>query len=397
MVDIVKMAVIIRTMVDSGKIHRHGQVRATTQTETSYEGWSRPELAAKTILQSLPVGLIIFDEKLKILESNPRAAEMVSLETTIDRSLRNGAVKNDTDETGWAGDLKSVISKGRIRWFDDTAYTKDGETKYLNICCMPIKPVQGQTKTAMAIIEDVTEQVNLRKKLVDAERLATVGRLVSKVVHELNGPIDGILRYINLAIRTIEQKDLEKPKKYLIQCQKALIKMTRTASELLQFSRSSSVSLEYVQIEQIIEDAIRLMVAEQESSKIRIRREYTSGIPLVRKGKLFQVFCNLIKNAVDAMSGSGRLEISTHQGPANTAIIRFQDTGTGLPQEKTDMIFEPFFTTKKQGKGTGLGLAICRDIIQRYNGRITAENAPEGGSVFTVSLPVQDKSAETEN
>jgi len=88
------------------------------------------------------------------------------------------------------------------------------------------------------------------------------------------------------------------------------------------------------------------------------------------------------------MPEGGELRISTRLTADNTIVAEFQDTGTGLPPENTEAIFEPFFTTKDKGKGTGLGLAICRDIIESYHGRITAENTPDGGSIFTVYLPV---------
>jgi signal transduction histidine kinase len=103
---------------------------------------------------------------------------------------------------------------------------------------------------------------------------------------------------------------------------------------------------------------------------------------------LFQVFCNLAKNALDAMPNGGELRIATSLAADDTIMIELHDTGTGLPAESTEAIFEPFFTTKEGGKGTGLGLAICRDIVESCHGRITARNAPDGGSIFSVYLPV---------
>jgi len=103
---------------------------------------------------------------------------------------------------------------------------------------------------------------------------------------------------------------------------------------------------------------------------------------------LFQVFCNLVKNALDAMPNGGELRISTSLVADDTIMIELHDTGTGLPPGSMEAIFEPFFTTKEGSKGTGLGLAVCRDIVESYHGRITAQNAPDGGSIFSVYLPV---------
>jgi signal transduction histidine kinase len=163
--------------------------------------------------------------------------------------------------------------------------------------------------------------------------------------------------------------------------------MVQIVSELLEFSRSTYTPLEHVKIEQIIEDALKTMESRTEASNIQIVRDYTFGLPQVRSGNLFQVFCNLAKNALDAMPNGGEMRISTRSASDGTIVVELRDTGTGLPPQNTDVIFEPFFTTKANGKGTGLGLAICRDIIESHHGRITAENAPGGGSIFTVYLP----------
>jgi len=339
-----------------------------------------------SIVWSLPIGVIAFDPDLKIIEANPRATKLIELGDYIDKSLAKGT--DDKIWLGWTEQLKSATSTGQTCRFNDVGYTSNGKTKLLRIVCAPLK----ETKTTknlggIIIIEDVTKKVNIQRELASTERLAAIGKLASKVAHELNDPLDGILRYVNLAMRIAEQENLEKPKEYLTQCRKGLMRMVQIVSELLEFSRSTYTPSEYTGIEQIIEDAIKTMDAKAEALNIRILRDYTSGIPQIRSGNLFQVFCNLTKNALDAMPDGGELRISTRLAADDTIVAEFRDTGTGLPPENTESIFEPFFTTKDKGKGTGLGLAICRDIIESYHGRITAENTPNGGSIFTVYLP----------
>jgi signal transduction histidine kinase len=273
----------------------------------------------------------------------------------------------------------------------------------LRIVCTPLRESKRQKILGGAIlIEDITEKVEIERQLASAEKLASLGKLTSKVAHELSNPIDGILRYINLATRVIEQENLEKPKscyaeaaakavEYLAHCRQGLMRMVQILSELLEFSRSAHSPLEYVKIEQIIEDALRIMDTKTETLNVKVTRNYTPGLPKIRSGNLFQVFCNLTKNAFDAMPDGGNLKISTRLEMDNTIVVEFRDTGIGFPPENTQTIFEPFFTTKDKGKGTGLGLAICRDIVESCRGRISAENAPEGGSIFTVYLPVTGK------
>ena len=344
-------------------------------------------LLGESILGSLPIGIIAFDSDLKILGANSQAKRHLVLNDYIDKSLAKGT--DDKIWLGWTEQLTTAISSGKPCRFDDVSYTSDGKTKLLRIICAPLE----ETETAKRIggiitVEDVTERINIERKLANTERLAAVGKHASKVAHELNNPLDGILRYINLAMRIVEQENLQKPKEYLTQCRQGLMRMVQIVSELLEFSRSTYTPLEYVKIEQIIEDALKTMESRAEAADISIVRNYTFGLPQVRSGNLFQVFCNLAKNALDAMPNGGELRISTSLASDDAVVAELRDTGTGFPQESKEEIFEPFFTMKEGGKGTGLGLAICRDIVESYHGRITAQNAPDGGSIFTVYLPV---------
>lgn len=343
-------------------------------------------LPGELIFQSLPMGIVAFDSDMKIHRINFQAAKLIDLCDYIDKSLSKG-----TDHKiwqGWTEQLTSAISTAKPCTFDDVSYTSEGKTKLLRITCVPLmgadkaKPIGG-----VMTVEDVTERINIERSLANAERLAAVGKHASKIAHELNNPLDGILRYINLAMRIVEQENLQKPREYLTQCRQGLMRMVQIVSELLEFSRSTYTPLEYVKIEQVIEDALKTTESRAETVGISIIRNYTFGLPQVKSGNLFQVFCNLAKNALDAMPNGGELRISTYLTPDNTIAAELRDTGTGFPPERKEDIFEPFFTTKEGGKGTGLGLAICRDIVESYHGRITAQNAPDGGSIFTVYLP----------
>jgi len=345
----------------------------------------------KSIIESLPMGVVAFDRDLRVIQANSQAVKLIELSDYIDKSLAKGTNSAGTRGLDWTGQLKSVLSKGKTHRFDSVGYTSNGKTKFLRIVCTPLK--KAKTRKSLGgniLIEDVTEKVNIQKQLADAERLATIGKLASKVAHELNSPMDGILRYINLAARIVEQENLEKPKEYLARCRQGLMRMVHIVSDLLEFSRGTGTPLEYTPIEQIIEDAIKTMEAKAEASNIDMLRNYTSSIPQIRSGNLFQVFCNIIKNAFDAMPDGGQLHISTRLTAENIIVAEFRDTGSGFAPEIAEVMFEPFFTTKD--KGTGLGLAICRDIIEKYHGRITAENAPQGGSIFTVYVPLASSS-----
>ncbi len=372
-----------RQRLQSNELNRSDKI-----SKNSDESNLRFGQLGKSIIQSLPIGIVAFDADLKIVESNPRAAQLIELGDYIDKSLAKGTDSPDRPNLNWTEQLQSSISAGKTLRFDGINYTVDGKTKLFRIVCAPLKKAETYPDGGIIIIEDITGTVNIQRQLANAERLATVGKLASKVAHELNNPLDGILRYINLAMRIVEQENLEKPKEYLAQCRQGLMRMVHIVSDLLEFTRITYTPLEYTKIEQIIEDALKTMAKDAEALNIRILRNYASGMPRIKSGNLFQVFCNLTKNALDAMPQGGQLKISTRLMEDGAIAVVFHDTGTGLPLENTDVIFEPFFTTKD--RGTGLGLAICKDIIEGYGGRITAEIAPDKGSIFTVYLPVGD-------
>lgn len=349
---------------------------------------SKHGAAEKAIIHAIPLGIIAFDNMLKIFRVNGRANELIKVGEYIDASLAEGT---EADIWGnWKGRLGEVVNSGKTLTLNKVRYNFQGKQQLLNIICTPLKDEADDIITgAVMVVEDITEKANIENQLANTERLAAVGKLAGKVAHELNNPMDGILRYINLAMRIVEQQKLQKPIDYLQQCRKGLMRMMHITSELLEFSRSSYSAFEEIPMDQIIDDAVKTMTPRSIGANVEIVRNYPSFLPRVKSGNLFQVFCNLIKNAIDAMEDGGRVTINSDVSADNVVKVEVSDTGPGFSSENSESIFEPFFTTKPFGKGTGLGLAICKDIIEKYGGQITAQNVATGGSIFTVYLPLK--------
>ena len=345
----------------------------------------------QSVLDALPVGVILIDADLTIVAANTYAAELLTLSDTIDKCLASGTGDAESSHYHWTEQLKDFVSAKQSRCFENIVCSFNGKTNPLRITCIPLLETASSQIPAIGvvIVQNICKNAQLQRDLANSERFATLGRLASRIAHELNGPLDGILRYISLALRSVEKEGLEKPQEYLTRCQQGLMRMVHILSELLEFSRGTRATVEYAPVEQIIEEAIKIMSAKVETPEVRILRDYAGNVPHVRSGNLFQVFCNIIKNAFDAMPEGGELHVSTRMAPDNTIAIEFQDTGVGFAPENAEAIFKPFFTTKETG--TGLGLAICKDIVEQHHGRITAKNAPEGGSIFTVYLPLADQ------
>jgi len=342
------------------------------------------------VFDQLGIGVVKFDKDLNISHTNSIAEKLIDTKTVDQWLAGSKRMGKGISALEWKNKIKSIITSRQNRTFDRLSRTINGKSITLSLLCMPLLLDKTSSKDGIIIIEDVTEKTDLQKQLAEAERLSALGRHVSKITHELNNPMDGILRYINLAIRSIEEENLDKPKDYLQHCKDGLMRMVQIISELLEFSRGSYVSLEYVNIEQILEESLKTMIVESNALNIQVVKNYTQALPKIRSGNLYQVFCNLIKNAIDAIHGGGELRISSYLTTDNLIAVEVSDSGDGFDPEDANAIFEPFFTTKEKGKGTGLGLAICKDIVNRYHGHITAENIPEGGSKFIVYLPLEN-------
>jgi C4-dicarboxylate-specific signal transduction histidine kinase len=162
--------------------------------------------------------------------------------------------------------------------------------------------------------------------------------------------------------------------------------MARIITDMLDCSRRSCMTSESMPVDKLLDDALRAMHNCLRNVQVRGIPKDGSPLPHFKGDALFQVFCNLIRNASDAMNGSGTLTIAIGRDEHNWRID-FQDTGPGFGALSPEDLFKPFFTTKAPGRGTGLGLSICKDILEKLGGHLQARNVPEGGACFSVILP----------
>ena len=167
-------------------------------------------------------------------------------------------------------------------------------------------------------------------------------------------------------------------------------RINNIVSDLRTFSRMDSDTISETDVHASIEISLNLL-RNQYKDRVEIHREY-GEVPKIKgySGKLSQVFMNLLTNAFHAIDGRGDVWIRTRVN-GDAIQVEIQDNGRGIPRENLKRIFEPFFTTKAVGQGTGLGLSISYGIIEQHRGRIFVANAPEGGAVFTVLLPISQK------
>ncbi|MFH1413948.1 MAG: ATP-binding protein [Candidatus Omnitrophota bacterium] len=233
------------------------------------------------------------------------------------------------------------------------------------------------------------EKESLNRENTALEKYASVGKLAAGIVHEINNPLDGIIRYTNILLGHIENKSIAR--EYLTEVKKGLNRIGNITHSLLEFSHQVNSNgfnfKRYVEIERLIEESIDILNGKLKEN-VRITKKYKESIPKVLDLGLQHVVLNVIKNALDAMPTGGELEITTDMDNLNLRLD-FKDSGPGIPEDIMNHIFEPFFTTKDVNEGTGLGLSMCREIVNKYEGRIEVKSSSGAGSKFSILIPVR--------
>ncbi len=363
-------------------------MKTDTQSETSVlGGTNRPSAPLAEILDSLGMAVLVVNRDHSIRYRNALVSSWLPDGANIQSVLAGARFLGPFD--GWPAVLARVIDGCETLRFDCALRPTEAKPPILaRIRCQPLHQRESQNVSAAVIlIEEGAKQEAIEERLEVSARLASLGKLAARVAHELNNPLDGILRYTNLAMRLADERVNPRLKSYLAESRTGLIRMVQIISDLLEFSRASDGEFDEMNVNEVVEQAIKSTATAANERGVVVSADFQSQqMPSVCGSRLFQVCCNLIKNAIDAMPDGGRLAITTGVIDDHV-VVRVTDTGAGLP-DSAEQVFEPFFTTKEPGKGTGLGLAICRDFIEDMQGTITAAPGEEGGAVFTVRIPV---------
>jgi C4-dicarboxylate-specific signal transduction histidine kinase len=235
-----------------------------------------------------------------------------------------------------------------------------------------------------------------QEQLVQAGKLATLGELTTGVAHELNNPLNNIGLYVGNVIDRIRlgEDDAEPLVADLEKAMEQVRKATEIISHLRTFGRAARVSIEQVDIDDVIERSLLLVHEQLRLRGIEVELELCPDELLVVANpiQLEQVFINLLTNARDALIDAKRKTIRIASSRDDEWIrIAFSDTGPGIPPALQQRIFDPFFTTKEVGTGTGLGLSITYSILKEYGGDISVESRPGKGATFMVELPFAEE------
>ena len=228
-----------------------------------------------------------------------------------------------------------------------------------------------------------------QQQLIQSEKLASVGTLISGVAHEINNPLGNILGRVQLLQHAISddtsRRDLQTVRD---ECERAI----RIVRNLLSFTREHQPETTLVSLNDTLDQVLELRAYELSVSNIELGKDFQADLPEISADphQLQQVFLNLVINAEQAMTaahGRGSLSITTQRvGDAVQVVVT--DDGPGIPEELISQIFDPFFTTKEVGAGTGLGLSVCFGIVEKHGGEMHVRSEEGKGTTFTVELPL---------
>src|SRR3989441_4198062 len=252
----------------------------------------------------------------------------------------------------------------RSQAYEVEILTKTGDPHNALVSVSPLRDNGGQMVGVLGIARDITEKKRLEQQVLNAEKLASIGKLAAGVAHEINNPLGGILNCLyNLRKKSVS---LERTTEYLASMEEGLRRVQKIVRQLLDFSQQYEPELAPTEVNAVVERVLTLTNYAFEGTRVRLRRELGNELPplMADQHMLEQVLMNLILNAVQAIRGEGVVTVrSGHDGPWCT--IEVEDTGCGISPDVLPKIFDPFFTTKGQGEGTGLGLSVSLGIVER--------------------------------
>jgi two-component system NtrC family sensor kinase len=363
-------------------------LRDITEPKRAQDTLARSEARYRHLVESASDGIVTFDANGRFTTVN-HAAEIISGYRRDELVGQWFAPMIPDDELPKAlGNFQQALA-GETGLFETQFYRKDGDVRIISVTYS----TPQKDEEVLCLIRDVTDQKMLQEQLIQSEKMSAIGQLVSGVAHELNNPLAGISAFAQLLLAEKRFPPDQRTAAETIYSEAR--RASRIVQNLLTFARQHKAEKGPTAINQVLDDTLELRGYELRVRGIDVRREYDESLPdtMADAHQLQQVFLNLITNAEQAMEkASGhhhRLTVRTRRAGEGIRI-EIEDTGGGIPPNLIERIFNPFFTTKPTGSGTGLGLSISLGIVREHEGRIWAENVPQGGARFVVELPMTE-------
>jgi len=360
-------------------------VRHTRTLSDSLAHTAAAERDIRLLMDAVPDAIVVLDPAGRILARNDAARVMVRAPA----DFVPGTVFDYLDAAG-AAFVRERLARafaGELVSFEVPFTRLDGSRGTSWVSYAPVRE-DGAIRKVMALARDVTEQRRTEAQLQRAERLASLGQLVSGVAHEINNPaaiISGVAQTLLLEPLSTEQREMAQT------MYDEAIRIGGITTNLLTFARGSGTARTVVDANDAVRRTLTLRRFHHMSQGIRVSAELDPDAPHVwaNPPEVLQLVLNLVLHAEDAVAHAPAERAITLRTRSQGTVVRLEcvDSGPGIDPEALARVFDPFFTAHAGGGGTGLGLSACYGIVQSHGGEITAESAPGRGTTFTVTLP----------
>lgn len=369
-------------------IRRGGRVVGASAIARDITDRKRSEERFKLVVEAAPSALVMVDADGRIVLANSQAEKLfgytrrelsaLTIEALMPARFRAAHLGHR------AGFSRAPSTRSMGAGRDLFGLRKDGTEVPVEIGLNPLK--EGEHYFVLASIIDITARRALERKLAHSETLASIGSMAAVLGHEIRNPLSSIVMAAGALGRgDLSPEDAASVQSILVDESKRL---HRTLEDFLQYSRPREPKRELADLNQTASEVLRAATVDKELvGKTTVETALDPKLPpfLFDQDQIRQVLWNLIRNALQALGGSGRLELTT-VALADKVLLKVKDDGPGIPRFELEKIFTPFFTTKS--KGTGLGLPISRNIVLAHGGEIRADGEPGRGCLFTVELPL---------
>jgi len=353
----------------------------------------------ENILSSLRDGIIVIDTNKRVTFFNQAAESLLDLPISqaLGRSFDN-LPGMDSESRLLVGDTLST-GKTYSSYKRTLALKRQGKTLFLDITTSPLFNERGNICGVVLVLRDFTMVRDLEDEVRRKDILASIGSVAAGIAHEIKNPLGSIIGASQLLYEEVKNNS------ELSQCLKIVLKeaerVNRLIEDLLSLTKPTKLNRKKVNIHEILKNILLLERASSANKEVNFQEEYDPSLPeiLADKEKLTQVFLNLIRNGLEAMSGRGTLKLVTkvstdyhvsrvglEKRPRPMIVVEIHDQGKGIPEEDMAKLFTPFYTTKP--KGVGLGLVVSHKIVEEHEGFIKVESKIGRGTIFKVYLPL---------
>ena len=346
------------------------------------------------VFEGITDGIQVIDQDFRIttvnrsmtalLERNIKIGEHCYAACTFDMKICVDCPAEETFRTG----QPSSITRRLLQ----VGVALEKQDRYVEISTFPLLDRGNRVVQVVEYIKDVTEKVKLAERLEQSRRLAELGEMAARVAHEVRNPLNaitGAAHYLGA-----EYADDETLQKFTNLIKRQAIRVNQVASDLLYMSKPLRTQLTTVNVNAVLDQSLDSLCEQMRDQDITVVQGLGLDLPLIKADELQieQVLHNILRNAIESMSGGGMLKIATSVvDDGNWVEIRIQDTGHGIPDQDRDRVFQSFFTTKI--KGTGLGLTIVQRLLKNHGGEIALEQPEAGGTLALIRLPVNGEAS----